>query len=68
MTPTQRSQMRVGVVTAVVGGLMLLAFTKLTAQIVLRPEFEAHEAKIEHKLDRILDAVCTDKPSARPCK
>lgn len=49
MTPTQKSQMRVGVVTAVVGGLLLLAFTKLSGQVVLRPELQALESSIKQE-------------------
>lgn len=68
MTAQQKSALRVGVLTTVLAGLFLMAFSKVAGQVVLRPEFEALELRVDHKLDRILDAVCVDKPSARPCQ
>jgi hypothetical protein len=71
VTATQQSQIRIGITTAVIGGLMLLAFTKLGGQVVLRPELDAMNASIrqdrfqieqhiqssESRLERKIDEV-----------
>lgn len=59
MSPQQKSQVRVGIITTLVGGLLLLAFTKLSGQVVLRPEVEALHTQmqqdrlnVEHQIER----------------
>lgn len=83
MTAAQKSQVRIGVATAVIGGLTLLAFTKLSGQVILRPEIDALESRLrgeirqvestlERKLDETkdiaLDGLCATAPTHRRCR
>ena len=71
MTDRTKSQIRVGVATTVIGGLMLLAFSKVASQVVLKPEFDAHVQRAEMLdsllLERTTDVLCEVKPSHRDC-
>lgn len=72
MTAQQKSAVRLGVITAVIGGLMLLAFTKAASQVVLRPEFEASQTRLETKIERVegitKDVLCGQNPSHWRCQ
>lgn len=71
MTDRTKSQIRVGVITAVVGGLLLMAFSKVMGQVVLKPEFDSHVQRSEMLdsllLERTTDVLCEVKPSHRDC-
>lgn len=68
MTAQQKSALRLGLVTTVLGGLTVLGLSRLSEQVVYRAEFKVHEAKLESKIDRVLDVVCADKPELRQCQ
>ena len=72
MTDRTKSQIRIGVITTLIGGLMLVAFTKTASQVVLRPEFEASQTKMEAKIDRIegiaKDVLCGQNPDHWRCQ
>ena len=71
MTQAQKSAIRVGVITTLLGGLSLLVFSKAAGQVVLRPEFDSHVQRSEMLdsllLERTTDVLCEVKPSHRDC-
>ena len=80
MTPQQKRQVTVGVLTTIIG-TSVLAVIGLGSQVVIfRPEFEARavsieaesrmlERRIDGKLDRLLDVVCDKEPTKpRACE
>lgn len=72
MTVQQKSAIRVGVITTVIGSLLVLAFSKAASQVVLRPEIEALESRLERKVDAVkdiaLDNLCDTNPTHWRCK
>lgn len=67
MTTQTKNQLRV-LFWTVLAGLLLIMAPKAADQVILRPEFKAHEQRLESKIDRVLDVVCADKPSLRQCQ
>lgn len=71
MTAATKSQIRVGLIVAVVGGLLLVAFSSLAGQVVLRPEFEASQTRLETKIERVegiaKDVLCGQNPNHWRC-
>lgn len=80
MTPTQKRQVTVGVMTTLIGASVIGALGWTRVNLILRPEFEARsvqiesevrtvERRIENKLDRVLDVVCAkETPKPRACE
>ena len=72
MTVAQKRQLTVGIVTTVLGGMLLLAVRSLTAQVMLRPEVEARflgvEAELRETKAITLDHLCADAPNHWRCR
>ena len=68
MSPQQKRQVTVGVLTTIIGAAFLGLMGWANATVIFRPEFALHESRVEAKLDRVLDIVCADKPTLRQCQ
>lgn len=80
MTPTQKRQLTVGVLTTLIGTSVLALVGWGSQTVIFRPEFEARavsietearamERRIDGKLDRLLDVVCAkETPKPRACE
>lgn len=78
VTIPQKRAIATGLITLLAGALVLGVADVARNQIIFRPEFElvqqrqgaafeAHDAKLNAKLDRVLDVVCEGKPALRQC-
>lgn len=72
MSPQAKQNLSTAIKTTVIGGLILLAASKLAGQVVLRPEYEAHvrasAVADSLQLDVTLEVLCEVKPSSRKCR
>ena len=64
MTQPQKRAVVTGIVTLVLGTVILAA----ARQVVLRPEYETHVQMESARFEAVLDILCTDHPTHRRCR
>jgi hypothetical protein len=72
VTVASRRQIAIGVLTAVIGALLLGAVSFTREQVIFRPEFDAHvqsdTAWKREQREMTLDILCGQQPANRRCR